>query len=185
MLTSAVRSSSVKEPCSIRRWPVWWFPKWNWSPQNAARQHNAASCPRCARHMWAGLVYQGPMFYLACVKAVQMCTSAWPNICVSKGAKRTLINSRSQTWLMNSGRRSQAETSISQSCFRTHPPVQANVCVSIWGWYLIHRMSLNLVTLVWTKRNADATLNRRLGWLCCNNPDIIKNKRENTTITTH
>lgn len=73
---------------SIRRWPVCWFPIWNRSPQNVAQQHNVAIYPRCARHMRAGLVYQGPMFYLACVKVVPMCTSAWVNICVSKGASK-------------------------------------------------------------------------------------------------
>lgn len=73
---------------SIRCWPACWFPIWNWSPQNAAQQHNAASRPCCARHMRAGLVYQTPMFYLACVKVVEMCTSVWANICMSKGASK-------------------------------------------------------------------------------------------------
>lgn len=80
---SAVSKSHV---ISIRRWPVCWFPNWNWSPQNAAQQHNAASCACCTQHMRVGLVYQGLMFYLACVKVVQMCTGTWAYICVSNRA---------------------------------------------------------------------------------------------------
>lgn len=64
------------------------FSSGNWSLQKAAQQHNAASCPRCARHMRSGLVYRGPMFYLARVKVVEMCTSAWANICLSKRASK-------------------------------------------------------------------------------------------------
>lgn len=42
-----------------------------------------------AQHMRPGLVYRGPMFYLARVKVVQMCTGAWVNICVSTGASKS------------------------------------------------------------------------------------------------
>lgn len=42
----------------------------------------------CAWHMRAGLVYRGPMFYLARVKVVQMCTGAWVNICMSTDASK-------------------------------------------------------------------------------------------------
>ena len=63
--------------------------------------------------------------------------------------------------------------------------VRAHVCVSICGWCFIQQMSLPLVTLIWTRRNTDATLNHGLGWLSCNNPDIIKNKGWDMTITTY
>lgn len=45
-----------------------WFPNWNSSPQKVIEQYNAACCSCCAQHMCLGLVYWGPMFYLACVK---------------------------------------------------------------------------------------------------------------------
>ena len=38
-------------------WPVLWFANWNSSLQNVIQQYNAACCPCCAKHMWAGLVY--------------------------------------------------------------------------------------------------------------------------------
>lgn len=149
----------------------------------------AAQCselPTLARHMWAGLVYQSPMFYLACVKVVRMCAGARASICTFKGASKDTYQ-QSITSVIDELWRAAANWNVHlpKLLSDTRPPVRANVCVSICGWYLIHRMSLNLVALVWTNRNVDATWNRRLGWLCCNNPDIIKNKGWNTTITTH
>lgn len=77
------------------------------APQNAAQQHNAASCPRRARHMRAGLVYRDPMFYLACVKVVQMCTGTWANICVPKGASKNTYQQSiaKRDWWTLAGRR--------------------------------------------------------------------------------
>lgn len=106
--------------------PRYGFPNWNRSPQNAAQQHNAAICRRCARHMQAGSVYRGPMFYLARVRrgGVHARARGAEHLRVSNGGIEVPLNSsRSPTWLMNFGRPPPTGTPICRRCF--HTPVLA------------------------------------------------------------
>lgn len=162
------------------------FPTWNstWCLQCSSTMPSSP----WAQHMWPGLVYWDPIFYLACVKVVvavsviacvRVCILHFVCVCWHVIAcfwhRATFISDHWLAWLMNSGGVAQPRV-IMWATMQPHP-----YAIDI----LFSRCQWHAVTLFWTPRHADVTQRRGLGWLPCNNPDIIKNKGWNTTITTY